>query len=91
MQSTGSKSEWKEIKKKAADFLNDAARAELSPWLARIPQQPMWNFKSAFPVDQTTRTRELKNLQRSTQSLIERLGGGPALQLDFFDELDQPE
>lgn len=91
MQSTGSKSEWKEIRKKVAELLNDAAKGELSPWLARIPGQPMWNFKSAFPVDQTTRTRELKNLQRNTQTLITRLGGGPAIQLDLFDELEQRE
>ena len=92
MQSTGSKSEWHAIKKRVVDFLNDASKAELSPWLARIPQQPMWNFRSAFPADQTTRTRELKNLLRSTQTLIERLGGGPAIQLDFvFDELEQSD
>jgi len=52
----------------------------------------MWNFKSAFPADQTMRTRELKNLQRSTQTLIERLGGRPAMQLDFvFDEFEQSD
>lgn len=91
MQSTGSKSEWKEIRTKVSEFLTDAAKNELSPWLARIPGQPMWNFKSAFPVDATTRARELKNLQRFTLGLIERLGGGPAMQLDFFDDLEPAE
>lgn len=91
MQSTGSKSEWKEIRNKVSEFMNDAAKGELSPWLARIPGQPMWNFKSAFPVDPTTRMRELKNLSRSTMALIERLGGGPPLQLNFFDEIDPRE
>jgi hypothetical protein len=89
MQSTGSKSEWKELRNKVSEFVSDAAKSELSPWLSRIPGQPMWNFRSAFPADQTTRTRELKNLQRSTLTLIERHGGGPPSQLDFFDDLDQ--
>lgn len=91
MQPTGSKAEWQGIKKRVTEFLTDAAKAELNPWLERIPQQPMWRFKSAFPADQATRTRELKNLQRSTLTLIERLGGGVSMQLDLFDRLEQLE
>ena len=87
MQSTGSKSEWKEIRNKVVELLSDAAKRELSPWLARIPGQPMWNFKSAFPVDQTTRTRELKNLQRSTQTLIARLGGSILIHIHYHDHI----
>lgn len=88
MQSTGSKSEWQGIKKKVADLLHDATRTEFSPWLMRIPQQPMWAFKSALPVEQAMRMREWKNLQKSTQALIERLGGGQS-QLTFpFEELE---
>jgi hypothetical protein len=68
MQPTGSKSEWQALKKRVADFLNDAVKTELSPWLARIPQQPMWNFRNALASDQTTRTGELKSLQRSTHA-----------------------
>lgn len=75
MQPTGSKSEWQALKKRVADFLNDAVKMELSPWLARIPQQPMWNFRNALASDQTTRTRELKSLQRSTQIGASDCGG----------------
>ncbi|TMQ05338.1 MAG: hypothetical protein E6J91_40860 [Deltaproteobacteria bacterium] len=88
MQPTGSKAEWQGLKKRVTEFLNEVARGELNPWLERIPQQPMWRFKSAVPADQTTRTRELKNLQRSTQVLIERLGGGAGIQLELFDRLE---
>ena len=88
MQPTGAKAEWQALRKRVADFVNDAARGELAPWLARIPQQQMWNFKSAFPIDPAVRMRELKNLQRSAQKLIERLGGGAGIQLELFDGLE---
>jgi hypothetical protein len=91
MQPTGSKAEWQGIKKRVTELLTDAAKAELSPWLERIPQQPMWRFKSAFPADQATRTRELKNLQQATLALIERLGGVAGVQLDLFDRLEPLE
>ncbi len=87
MQSTGSGAEADPIKRRITALLTEAARGEFSTWIEQVPHQTLWRFRSSLPFDQAARTRELKAIQRAATTLIERLGGGRADQLDLFDNL----
>lgn len=83
MRSTGAGSEQRFLVKRVKEVLRTAASEDFRDWIERVPGQPVYRFRTALSLDQATRTRELKALQKSAGELIMRLGGAVQLPLDF--------